>query len=311
MYKSIKDEDLTFVIQGKFESPTLVYQIKKHYPNSKIIISCWHNDDVDPILENVVDDIVKSADPDGFIDKKSKVYLNVNRQIVSTINGLEKVKTEYAIKLRSDLNIRNNNIIDLLNASYNYERNDGEFEHWVLALDLTTINFYKIKRLLSICDWFYVGKTKDLKKLFNINLYPKEYFCFYDETVPNKHGYISRQKFNAEQWIIINAFERALRNIPIEHGFATSNELDKVSERIYFNEFIIYSMNDFGIESTKYKWYQFKISNMLTHFDWIRGYNNTHDKKITPNIKCILKSALLKIATADVVYKLKRKIYGK
>jgi len=103
---TINDSEITFVIQGAVDpdrTSKSIELLKGLFPQSQIILSSWEGTDVSSIdCKN----ILLNEDPGGairFIDKKNNVNLdNINRQIVSTLSGLQQVNTKYAVKLRSD-----------------------------------------------------------------------------------------------------------------------------------------------------------------------------------------------------------------
>ena len=120
--------EFTFVIQGAFH-PNTVYAIPFYLKYGDVIVSTWKNSPPliiegglinkthNPILElkNLFDNFKSGDSIDRvkflFSDSLSKDEINKQQiynykncfyQFKSTLNGLEKVKTKYAIKLRSD-----------------------------------------------------------------------------------------------------------------------------------------------------------------------------------------------------------------
>lgn len=88
-------EDVTLIIQGRITQETFDFYVK-NYKGWNVIISTW-----------VGVDINYSALPDGFSLLISKLpeksgFQNLNYQVVSTLNALNKIKTPYVIKVRGD-----------------------------------------------------------------------------------------------------------------------------------------------------------------------------------------------------------------
>lgn len=88
-------EDVTIVIQGRITQDTFDFYVK-NYKGWNVLISTWVGLDID-----------YSTLPDGFSLVISKLpeqngFQNLNYQLVSTLNALNKIKTPYVIKVRGD-----------------------------------------------------------------------------------------------------------------------------------------------------------------------------------------------------------------
>ena len=88
-------EDVTIIIQGKLDKESYDFYISKYF-NCPVIISTWIANDID--FSNLPKNfkVILSPIPSESGDQ------NLNYQIVSTLNGLDMVKTKYAIKVRGD-----------------------------------------------------------------------------------------------------------------------------------------------------------------------------------------------------------------
>ena len=110
----INNADITVVVQGPVvASPDrrmdegitekCLASIREHLPEAKILLSTWVGQ---PIEGLDYDELLLNEDPGSNVteygvDGKPDASNN-NRQIVSSRNGLARVKTAYAMKLRSD-----------------------------------------------------------------------------------------------------------------------------------------------------------------------------------------------------------------
>lgn len=132
-------------------------------PCAKIILSTWEGSDIEGLD---FDEAVLSADPGGFPAQniKNPVICNVNRQIVSTRNGINAVDTPYAAKLRTDFCIEHSGFLDWF---FRYSEKDN-VEHRVIVSDKFTRNprivTRRIRRAFHPSDIFLFGYTEDLKK---------------------------------------------------------------------------------------------------------------------------------------------------
>ena len=96
-------EKLDIVLQGQYSEFTNT--IIENYLNlpfvSKIILSCWNDDDplkLETLYEKYSERLIVIFNEKPFTYGDD----NINLQIVSSYNGICKVDTEYAIKMRTD-----------------------------------------------------------------------------------------------------------------------------------------------------------------------------------------------------------------
>ena len=162
--------DISFVIQGPILSETNenLNIIRKNFPNSTIILSTWETDFYNKIDLSNYNEVVLNKDP-GF---KPFPIGNLNRQIISTINGIARVKTKYVVKLRTDTIIYNSSFL-------NYYKNNiskyNVFENSILILSIYAKDPSKWQVLFHISDMFFFGLTNDLRNLFKIPLANDEF----------------------------------------------------------------------------------------------------------------------------------------
>lgn len=106
--RPIEGHEITFVVQGPVQifdgrdqpenaTELCISSIRKYFPDSTILLSTWHEQDLSGLD---FDELVENEDP-GPLDY-GPIRGNINRQIVSTRNGLQNVKTKWAAKIRSD-----------------------------------------------------------------------------------------------------------------------------------------------------------------------------------------------------------------
>lgn len=88
-------ENVTIIIQGKIEQECYDFYITR-YHNCPVIISTWSDCKID--FSNLPHNFKLIIAP----FPKECGYQNMNYQFVSTLNGLDVVKTKYVIKMRGD-----------------------------------------------------------------------------------------------------------------------------------------------------------------------------------------------------------------
>jgi hypothetical protein len=177
----ISDKDISVVVQGPIHkqdnlTKRVLESVRTHLPNAELILSTWKGSDVDGLDCDV---LLLNDDP-GAING-----YNVNRQIVSTRNGLQKATRTYAVKLRTDTQLTGTGFIDAFDK-YPERREDFKvFERKIVIPTIYTRNpFHLNPYLFHPSDIFHFGLKSDMLLLWNIpmatesdvkNLVPEQY----------------------------------------------------------------------------------------------------------------------------------------
>ena len=270
----IKSEDISIVVQGainKSETIKCLKSIKKYLPNAEIILSTWEDSDVKD-LNGLYNILVLNKDP-GFgyyykTDKKVKLN-NLNRQLVSTKEGLKRATKKYAMKIRSDMIFTNNTFLNFFDM---YQERIDEyklFERKVLTSTVCSrfsFNDYvegnRIKTVnlaFHISDWWFLGLKADIEKYFDVSLVKEPVFSNYyklDENKDKFNPYIyleeSYLQFAPEQYIAKECFSSNFNDIAIEHAGDINNKIIEQSRKCLINNFIFLEYCDSGIYLNKY-----------------------------------------------------------
>lgn len=261
----IQSSDISIIVQGAIdiaETPKCLASIRKHLPNAEIILSTWSNEPVEGLDYDV---LVLNEPPlavllDNYSSKK--IYNNLNRQLLSTQEGLKKVTRKYTLKLRSDL------IIDNTNFLKNYDEYPKRiveyklFEHKILVPTLLTRYFYnngknRCKMPFHISDWWFFGLTTDIKKYFeNTPLVEEPDFTNYFKKEENRdkynpYGKLSH-KFAPEQYYALSAFSQGFDDIKMLDASDYSEDLMEKFRKCLLNNFVILDFKQSGIYLNKY-----------------------------------------------------------
>jgi hypothetical protein len=224
----ISPSDITFVLQGSISNglgnhdvSRSIASIRKHFSGSVIILSTWESEPTDNLD---VDVLVVSKDPGSYplFQSNEAVRNNVNRQIVSSSEGLRRVQTKFAVKMRTDLYFDSSALLSYLSCLSGEVAPEGAvFDQRVLVVDRITIDPRKVAKLpFHPCDYFSAGLTSDVKKLWDRNLL-SESDAFYFQEVPELK-YLARYRCEAFIWMDF------LR----EQGLGVPNDSYEISEEI-------------------------------------------------------------------------------
>ena len=168
-YPNPFSSDIAIVIQGPIviENQTTLRVVSFYldrYPDAVIVLSTWSNtpiQDLDPFT------ILSNSGKIKLVlseDLETPGVFNVNRQIVSTLNGLNAAdgKQTYAIKTRTDQILTNPRLFNSLKTLLEISSEEFDSARRIVISSLNTFAF----RLYGASDMFQFGNTKDLVKFW-------------------------------------------------------------------------------------------------------------------------------------------------
>jgi hypothetical protein len=269
---------ISFVVQGGIKTELDIKSvakctesIRKFFPRSQIIISTWLENDVSGLD---FDKCVISEDPGATIfDDKNQTFQNVNRQIVSSRNGIMQCETKYTIKIRNDLYFTNSNILkwmERIEYINNIEKYPIIGEQPIIVTNVTSVNpRKKIKLPFHPCDWIYAGNTKDLIQIFEIPQMPQSWIRYFQdrphpENWPEK-TYLSR--FPAESYIWSSYLKKKVE-LDFKHGSDMFGANTTISEQIFGSELIVVPLRLLGLKSSKHQIYEHKLRDMYSYSEY-------------------------------------------
>ena len=259
----IESKEITVLVQGPILEFTKysLESIRKYLPDSTIVLSTWEGSDTSNLI---YDKLVLSKDP-GVLYSNSKGKLtktsafNLNRQLVSTTNGLREISTKYALKLRSDLVLDSLDFLSYFDKFNKRTTNYRLFSHKVIISSIFTRYTYtnsgdKGKIPFHYSDFFFFGLTEDLKNYFyNTPLIDKEFTSYFSDKdiMPT---YNMNYRFTPEQYFAIECIKRNNSSALLPKDAADITlKIFKESELYLMNNFIVLDYKQSGIRSLKYK----------------------------------------------------------
>ena len=271
----INSNEISVVLQGAFDKRlTLeaIQSIKAFLPKCELILSTWEGTRL-PSIE--VSKLVLSKDP-GFeiLDDKYNVKNNVNRQIVSTKNGILASSRKYVLKLRSDVILTSLRFIE--EFSKDSVRRCGEYKilkQRVVINNLYCANGRKTKFLFHVSDWCFFGLREDVLNIFDIPLAPEPMTSRYFENKPRpKYDPIPSWLFQfiPEQYIWLSFLNKNFIYPKVSYFCSFSEDLLAQSEKIFANNLIILNYENFGIKFKKFCPYKWDYFCQYTHLDWLK-----------------------------------------
>lgn len=263
----IESKDISVIVQGaisKKETPKCLKSIRKYLPQAQILLSTWEGSDVDGLDYDV---LILNKDPGAaFIGEINgiRMYNNINRQLLSTQEGLKKAERKYAMKFRSDLILTGNKFLEYFDKFQKRTDKYKLFERKILGSTIFTrygIEHIKESRCdltpFHISDWWFFGLKSDLDKYFmDTPLVDEPDFTNYFALEENKHKcspyYFTKFKFAPEQYLGYECFSRNFDDINMQDASCINDEIMNKYRQCLVNNFIILEYKQSGIYLNKY-----------------------------------------------------------
>lgn len=158
--RDISYEKLDIVLQGQhseFTNTIVENYFKLPFVNS-IVLSCWNDEEylkLESLYEKYSERLIVVFNEKPFVYGDD----NINLQIVSSINGIRRVDTEYVIKMRTDQLYDYNSMMVMY-----YFFIENRKDHFIFVPGMYPHLLFHPR------DHLFWGKTSDLIKLFDIPL---------------------------------------------------------------------------------------------------------------------------------------------
>lgn len=281
--EEISGEKISVVIQGPiYDDMTKksCQSIRENLPGAEIVLSTWKGSQVQDLDYDI---LVENEDPGNFtfvlpkvMDNGTDLYpMNINRQIVSTKNGIENATRQFVCKMRSDSILTGAGFLD---AYIKYNNPISQPYNKLLTHRVITLTSVNPKRYFPfcfyLCDWFFFGLKDDVFNMWNIPLVKEE-----DLKLSKLDGrYYMVDNFGNEQYMWLG-FLKKFMDISIRNGYDLNRELLRQSEESYGNCCIFLTAKKAGVYSQKVKntgygdatWKS--NAGLYTINDWKRMYN--------------------------------------
>lgn len=296
-----KFSDISVVIHGPVNSlpnrsmpegitKKTIDSVRTHLPGAKVILSTWEGQDTSNLF---VDELVLNQDPGSntvaFVNSKP-LSMNYNRQIVATKQGLKKVSTPYAIKLRSDNYITHSGFVGFQKAFPNRAKEHHYFKERVVIphrFSLLYSTGFPIRN--NLCDFFAYGLTQDLLLMWDIPLF-EDFNTSNRNLTKEDHPYFPLQYPTAEQLFTEKWMQKCNKNFqPLQHKLDCSKTQFEEFNKIIANNFVILNAYNLGLHTpARLKSERIKKSE-ISFFEWQCLYQKYCNKNyIAPSIQYYL-----------------------
>ena len=264
-------DDITFVISGKvgltgsFSTQRCIESVRRFFPTSQVILSTWAGEPVEK-LASLCDEVLLLKEPK---EKPCKYYCtedhpaqgvnSINKQQFSVHAGLRRVHTTYAVHLRSDFYLANDNLLPFY-QEWCQILNRYDVGYQIFRNRVLTSNYYTRDPrndnggyVYQLSDCFQFGLTEDLLKLWDGH---QESFASlnYFKSHPRSKYYNPEgfnHRYTAEQYFFLNVIRKAGLQVQIpEYYMDTSSERFVFeSEKLFASNVIVGNYLQLGLQS--------------------------------------------------------------
>ena len=275
--QEIKSNEISVIVQGRVEMPATrkcLQSIRKYLPDAEIVLSTWEKSDLTHIkgLYNI---LALNKDPGAVIfDDKENKQNNLNRIIVSSQNGIKAATRKYVLRLRSDLILKNKNVLKLADNFKVKNPEKSLFKQRIFAYDIFSIKYdikkrIKQRMLFHISDWCYLGLKEDLEEFFNVPLVKEPDFSRYFElqSKPADDIHTTRLwKMSPEQYFTSVNAVKVFKDLKFNNYLDVTADNIRISEEFIINNFRVFSQKEWGISTLKE---EYKTIKMCVHSPFV------------------------------------------
>ena len=290
-------KDVTVVVQGPVQTfqdreqePGITKKcldsVRHYLPGSRVILSTWPNQNLEGLD---YDELVISEDPGPniryFKRDGTPQRFNNNRQIVSSREGLKRASTRYAVKLRSDNFLTGSQFLELQKKFPARSQKYKFLDERVVVSNVFTRKYAKgYPVAFHLSDFFYFGLTSDLKKIWDLDLYP-------DATDPICENEASQRNdfpIDCTQMFWLSALQKWDSGIALKGLLDQSNNALNLSRAIYANNLVIAAPEELGLGLCQKFLGSARISRtkgqcaQWQHIEWINAYLDICEGKPKP-----------------------------
>lgn len=328
----VETKDISVVVQGAINkelTPKCLKSIRKFLPDAEIILSTWEDSEVEGLD---YDKLVLNKDPGAVLcSPKFNYYNNINRQLLSSQNGLKECNRKYAMKIRTDNILTKSDFLKYFDKFPKRCSQFKLFEKRLIVITLFSRKHFGIPNPFRICDWVTFGLTSDVKKYYlNIDLVKEPEFSLYFQNHPeliskDNPSPFHYHRYTTEQYYPLNCFQKFFPEIKMENLEDFNAENIEQSNVALANNFIFLDYSQHGIYLKKANnwWYDWSIdeskvpdiqwNGFIRHYIFLKDYKKYCDSSyMLPfvdlfNIKRKLRKFLHSIYSYE--HKSNRKIY--
>lgn len=252
---AISPRDVTVIVQGPWhpdQTPQVLDSVARVLPGAEVVLSVWkagpdfaaHAAGADIVLLNEDPGAVNIAgvlSPE--VERRTNITnTNLNRQIVSTRNGLALAGRPYALKLRTDMVLEHAGFLD---HAARWRGIPGPLRALEERVVTTSARSPRRSFCFFVQDFCSFGRIGDMRRLWDIPLVPPR-----DALLALPPAERDARVLVPEQHILLSALRRRFE-LPMAGALDSSPDLIEASERAIAGNLVCLDVRRFGVRSLK------------------------------------------------------------
>jgi hypothetical protein len=284
----LANSEITFCIQGQIsisqqgfnQTEALIESIEHNFPGSPIVFATWKlGSKSDFKFRNRIK-VIELEDPgSGLRVFGSSQPNNINRQIRSSRAALEAARTEYAVKIRSDIVFTSNRLRKVLQRlSYTPDSNSSFFVKYVAVSDYLTIHpCGPLAIPMHPCDYIQAGLLVDVRKYWSVDEISFDDENYFASEITNgcskSNLHLPRHRAESYFW---KELVRVHTGQDLDSLLTKEESLELSTIETFANNIIPLNKKSLGVQSQKYNWgLDFAtFTYAFTFFDWFKATKN-------------------------------------
>lgn len=274
--EAINPEEITLVFQGPWTEQTNlnIQAAKKIMPEATVILSTFASNRGAASRSDA--DIKIFCDDPGALPAYKRTRNappnNINRQIVTTYQGLCAVKTRYAAKIRTDCVLHEPRAFLSLFTS---RAADAQGKKRMVVNSFYTLHPDGIERFpFHVSDWFFFSTTRQLLEYWDVPLMTMEDATWFDHAKhaenSNYFARLYRSRFAPEQYLTVAYAKKRNYRTPNFINDCAHTVVDDYREFLV-REFIVAGPDQLGFHFPKYGHVthsNYQYFNCVSYTDW-------------------------------------------
>lgn len=256
----IDNRDITVVVQGPVQAlpdrdqdegitQLCLRSVRELLPGARIILSTWDQQDLDGLD---YDELVINTDPGpnviGYWKNGEPRKENYNRQIVSTVGGLRRVQSKYAMKLRAD-NFLTGDQFKALQTRFRKRGADCRFSRERVVVNNTFTRLFSkgLHVAFHNCDFFYFGLSEDVLDMWDLPLFEDYEFDPARQGLVQHHGAPFHNVDVCQELWLRYLNKHLAEPIELRHLHDFDAALSLISDQSFANNLVIGAPEDIGL----------------------------------------------------------------
>ena len=266
----MESSEIGVVIQGAVYpqiTAKSVASARRILPHAHIILSTWEGADTRGI--EGCDEILYNTDPHHV---GVEYPCNLNRMIVSTLAGLRRLKTKYALNMRTDFTLESSNFLRIFEENPRTDCGMKFLTRRVVCYGWTA----EPGRYYQMGDFYHFGLTRDVLDIWNTpQMSDEEMFWFRNGHVPAEPSLLAwiPVRYHAEQYLWLNFLRRKGVNLDFIDYTDPRKKHAEISERSFSDNLIFASFVEFSVFAHREHLFRYNIGDgrrVSTFLDWVR-----------------------------------------